>query len=170
MSQENVETVRRAFQAFNDRDVDAMLANWSDDVEMRLIGGFADLMGSEFRGHEGIRLWMDEWVGNLDVRAEIEYVIADGPAPGCWKGLAGMAEGFRGIVGAWEDYRTEVDAYRELDGERVLVLLRLSGRGKASGAELRELWARSANLFHVRDRKVTRLVLYWDCRSAGLPE
>ena len=105
---------------------------------------------------------------------EIEYVIADGPAPGCWKGLAGMAEGFRDVVGAWKDYRTEVDEYRELDGERVLVLLRLSGRGKASGAELGELWARPANLFHVRDCKVTRVVLYWDRRPAlaelGLPE
>jgi ketosteroid isomerase-like protein len=74
MTQENVETVRRAFQAFNDRDVDAMLANWTDDVEMRLIGGFADLMGSEFRGHEGIRIWFDEWVDNLGVRAEIEEI------------------------------------------------------------------------------------------------
>jgi ketosteroid isomerase-like protein len=50
MSQENVEIVRRAFRAFNDRDVDAMLANRSDDVELRLIGGFADLMGTEVMG------------------------------------------------------------------------------------------------------------------------
>ena len=45
---------------------------------------------------------------------EIEYVIVDGPAPGRWRGLAGMAEGFRGIVGAWDDYRTEVEEYRAL--------------------------------------------------------
>jgi ketosteroid isomerase-like protein len=74
MSEENVETVRRAFQAFNDRDVDAMLADWADDVEMHLIGGFADLMGPEFRGHAGVRRWFDEWVGSLGVRAEIESI------------------------------------------------------------------------------------------------
>jgi ketosteroid isomerase-like protein len=74
LSQENVEIVRRAFQAFNDRDVDAMLANWAEDVEMRLIGGFADLMGAEFKGHDGIRRWFDEWTGSLDVRAEIESI------------------------------------------------------------------------------------------------
>jgi ketosteroid isomerase-like protein len=74
MSQDNVEIIRRAFRAFNERDVDAMLANWADDVEMRLVGGFADLMGAEFRGHEGVRRWFGEWVGSVDVRAEIEEI------------------------------------------------------------------------------------------------
>jgi ketosteroid isomerase-like protein len=74
MSHENVESVRRSFAAFNDRDVDAMLANWADDVEMHLVGGFADLMGAEFKGHVGIRRWFNEWVANVDVRAEIEEI------------------------------------------------------------------------------------------------
>ncbi|HEY7151785.1 MAG TPA: nuclear transport factor 2 family protein [Solirubrobacterales bacterium] len=74
MSQENVETIRRAVHAFNERDVDAMLADWADDVEMRLVGGFADLMGTEFRGHEGVRRWFNEWVENVDVRVEIEEI------------------------------------------------------------------------------------------------
>jgi ketosteroid isomerase-like protein len=74
MSQENVESIRRAFQAFNERDVDAMLADWADDVEMHLVGGFADLMGTEFKGHEGVRRWCDEWVENVDVRVEIEEI------------------------------------------------------------------------------------------------
>jgi uncharacterized protein len=78
MSQANVETVRRSFQGFNDRDVDAMLAEWTDDVEMRLVGGFADLMGAEFKGHEGIRRWFNEWVGSLGVRAEIESIVDAG--------------------------------------------------------------------------------------------
>jgi ketosteroid isomerase-like protein len=75
MSQENVAIVLRAFEAFNDRDVDAMLADWSEDVEMRLVGGFADLMGSEFKGQEGVRRWFNDWVGSLDVRAEIESIV-----------------------------------------------------------------------------------------------
>jgi ketosteroid isomerase-like protein len=74
MSQQNMETVRLAFQAFNERDVDAMLVNWADDVEMRLVGGFADLMGTEFRGHEGVRRWFGEWIANVDVRAEVEEI------------------------------------------------------------------------------------------------
>jgi ketosteroid isomerase-like protein len=51
-----------------------MLAAWADDTEMRLHGGFADLMGTEFRGHEEIRRWATDWVGNLGVRAEIEAI------------------------------------------------------------------------------------------------
>ena len=69
-----MEIIRRAFQAFNERDVETMLAGWADDVEMRLVGGFADLMGTEFKGHEGIRRWFNEWVGNVGVRVEIEEI------------------------------------------------------------------------------------------------
>ena len=53
---------------------------------------------------------------------EIEYVHADGPAPGSWKGLAEMAEGWRGFLSVWEDVRADAEEYRELDSERVLVL------------------------------------------------
>jgi ketosteroid isomerase-like protein len=75
MSQENVELVRRAFQAFNDRDLDTLLACYTDDVEWRLIGGFADVMGTEFSGHEGLRRLSNEWVGNLGLRVEMEAVL-----------------------------------------------------------------------------------------------
>ena len=97
---------------------------------------------------------------------DIEFVIADGPAPGSWTGVAGMAEGFRSLLSAWEAFHAEADEYRELDGERVLVRGQLSGRGKTSGLELGQLRAKGASLFHVRDGKVTRLVLYLDGERA----
>jgi hypothetical protein len=31
----------------------------------------------------------------------IEVVIADGPTPGSWRGLVGMAEAYRGFLSAW---------------------------------------------------------------------
>jgi ketosteroid isomerase-like protein len=92
---------------------------------------------------------------------DIEYVIADGPSPSSWRG-AQRAGGFRDFIGAWEDYRIVVDEYRELDDHRVLVLTRRSGRGKASGLELERLGTKGAAIFHVRDGKVTRHVMYWD--------
>jgi ketosteroid isomerase-like protein len=93
---------------------------------------------------------------------EIEYVIADGPSPGSWKGRAGLTESFRDFLGAWRDFRAEVEEYRELDGERVLVLIRFSGRGKTSGLELEQMRAKGATLYHIRGGKVMRIVTYFD--------
>ena len=93
---------------------------------------------------------------------EIEVVIADGPSPASWTGLAGMAEAARDFVSAWEDLRTEAEEYRELDDEQVLVLDHRSGRGKTSGLELSQIRTQGAHLFHIRDGKVTRLVRYMD--------
>src|SRR5438128_11105373 len=92
---------------------------------------------------------------------EIEFVIADGPMPGSWRGLGGMREAWREYISAWEAYRFVVDEIRELDGERVLALYHRSGRGKTSGLELREIQSEGANVFHVHDGKVTRMVRYW---------
>ncbi len=93
---------------------------------------------------------------------DVEYVWVDGPTPGSWSGLAGMAEGARGIFNAWEGYRVEAHEYRELDNERVLVFTRMRGRGKASGLELGQTRTEGATVFHVRHGKVTRHVYYWD--------
>jgi ketosteroid isomerase-like protein len=67
---------------------------------------------------------------------EIEWVIAEGPTVGRWKGAAAMAESFGDFLRAWEGYRVEAEDFREIDDERVLVLTRNSGRGKTSGLEI----------------------------------
>ena len=100
---------------------------------------------------------------------EIEFVTADGPAPGSSTGMAGMADAMREFLSAWEGWRVEADEYRELDSERVLVLQHYQARGKTSGAELGQGWARGANLFHVRGGRITRLVCYFD-RERALEE
>jgi ketosteroid isomerase-like protein len=93
---------------------------------------------------------------------QIEYVIADGPSPGTWTGLTGLGEAFRDFVGGLESFRLEAEEYRDLDGERVLVLCRFSGRGRTSGVELGEVQANVAELFHVREGGVTRFISYFD--------
>src|ERR1700730_3703482 len=97
---------------------------------------------------------------------EIEYVMTEGPSPGSGTGLAGLAEGSGDFVSAWEEYRIEADEYRELDAERVLVLIHLSGRGKTSGLELGRMRTKGAHLFNVRGGKVTMLVGYVDSDRA----
>ena len=97
---------------------------------------------------------------------EIEFVNTDGPSPGTWSGPAGMAEGWRDWLAAWEDFRQQVDEYRELDDERVLVFFRFSGRGKTSGLDLAQMHPLGAGLFHLRDGKVTKFVGYYDHERA----
>ncbi len=92
----------------------------------------------------------------------IERVVADGLSPGSWTGVARMAEAFREFLGVWENHKIVVDEYRELDSDRVLVLTRRSGRGKASRLELGELDTRGAVVYHVRDGRVIRYVVWLD--------
>jgi ketosteroid isomerase-like protein len=72
MSQENVELTRRAFQAFDDRDLDALLAMLDEDVE-----AFPILAGMEggFHGHDGVRRWWASLLGTFpDFQAEVVEV------------------------------------------------------------------------------------------------
>jgi ketosteroid isomerase-like protein len=116
-----------------------------------------DLVRSIYAGWERGDYGSAEWA-----HPEIEYVIADGPAPGNWTGLAGMAEGVREALSAWTDMHQEAEEYRELEKGRVLVFTRWSGRGKASGLDLGQMRTRGADVFYVRDSKVTKLVTYFD--------
>jgi ketosteroid isomerase-like protein len=93
---------------------------------------------------------------------DIEWVMTGGPAPGSRTGVAGMAEGFRDFLSAWDWYRMEVDEYRELDDRRVLVLIRCIARGKTSGLDIAQIRTESATVFHLRDGKVVRLLVYMD--------
>ncbi len=91
--------------------------------------------------------------------SEIEFMIVDGPTPGTWTGLTGLREGWREWLGIWDEYRVEVDEYRELDSEHVLVLLRQMGCGKKSGLPVTNS---GTNLLNIRDGRVTRLALCTD--------
>ena len=114
-----------------------------------------DLVGSIRAAWERGDFSSSDWA-----HPEIEFAVVGGPSPGAWTGLADMAEAMRDFFSAWEGFRVEADDFRELDGERVLVLVHMSGRGKTSGLELEEMRAKAAELFHIRAGKVTRLVLY----------
>jgi 2-polyprenyl-3-methyl-5-hydroxy-6-metoxy-1,4-benzoquinol methylase/ketosteroid isomerase-like protein len=105
--------------------------------------------------------------GSVDwADADLEYVIADGLSPGSWRGRDGPAAGFRDFLRAWEGLRFEVDEYHELADGRVLVLHRLSGRGKTSGVDMGQFWTKGAHVFELRGGKVGRLILYFDRETA----
>jgi ketosteroid isomerase-like protein len=96
---------------------------------------------------------------------EIAFVKVDGPDPGTWQGVSEMARSWYDTLHAWAEFRSEGAEYRELDAERVLVFTHFWALGKTSGAEVGQA-SLGASLFQFRDRKVSRLVLYWDRERA----
>jgi ketosteroid isomerase-like protein len=103
-----------------------------------------------------------DWTSASWAHPDIEFVFADGPSPGSFTGVAAMARTWRDYMSDWRDVRADAKEFREIDSERVLVLLDFIGRGRASGVEVARARSRGANLFHIRDGTVTRLVLHFD--------
>ena len=60
MSATDVETIRRGVAALNRGDVDGMAATLDPDVELVPLRAVLD--GTSYRGHEGLRRWMDDMV------------------------------------------------------------------------------------------------------------
>ena len=71
MSHENLELARRAFDAFNRRDLDAMLALSHEEVvvESRLAA-----MEGGYHGRDGVRRW---WKNTFDVLPDYELEVEE---------------------------------------------------------------------------------------------
>jgi ketosteroid isomerase-like protein len=64
MSEENVEIVRRGFEAFAADGVDAAVGSFSPDL---VLYAFPEWPGpSEYRGHDGLRALLAEWIESFD--------------------------------------------------------------------------------------------------------
>ena len=84
------------------------------------------------------------------------------PEQQTYEGREGARMFLRDWLEAWDGWQLEVEEYRELDAERVLVIGHHSGRGKTSGVEVGQMQTKVAAVFHIHDGKVTRLVTYWE--------
>jgi len=82
MSQENVEIVRRVYDAAARRDTATVLALYDPELEWdmtRRVGEGLWGQGGLYRGHEGLRRWFREWSEGLDhIEYEAEELIAAG--------------------------------------------------------------------------------------------
>ena len=123
MSQENVEVVRRAIDAFNQRDLESFFQVM--DAEIRFEHRLAELQGS-FVGGEAVRAWFadlvsifDTWhIDCTDVRDLGDRVVALGTIHTTGKGsgvetelpLAVVAEFRNGLVVDYIDYGDRAQA------------------------------------------------------------
>ena len=64
MSQENVEAVRQGFEAFNRRDVDALVAVSHPECEW--VPFRAQLEGETYHGHDGVRRFVADMDGDWE--------------------------------------------------------------------------------------------------------
>jgi ketosteroid isomerase-like protein len=70
MSRENMDLARRTYDAFNRRDLDALLALTHPEVEVesRLVA-----VEGGYHGHEGVRRWWNDFLGMFpDYTIEVE--------------------------------------------------------------------------------------------------
>jgi ketosteroid isomerase-like protein len=78
MSRENVEVVRRQFQACRDGALDEAAKYWHPDIEWRAIEGAADDVGI-IRGEGRLRRYYQDWIDTMDaMEAHVEEVLFHG--------------------------------------------------------------------------------------------
>jgi ketosteroid isomerase-like protein len=75
MSQQNVEVVRRSWEAFNRGGLDAIEEFWHPDIEWRAAEGEVDDFGV-FRGRDTMRRYYGDWLETFDEwHAEVEEIV-----------------------------------------------------------------------------------------------
>jgi ketosteroid isomerase-like protein len=78
------------------------------------------------------------------------------------RGRDRLRKGLESLFDAWESYRVEIERMDDL-GDRVVVVVREVGRGRASGVEVDGRWG---YLITVRDGEMTRVEAYREARRA----
>ena len=85
------------------------------------------------------------------------------PDGGIYEGREACGRFFKRWFGTWDEIRMTPERFIE-DGDNVLALMKIEGRGKGSGVPV---VIHSADLFTIRDGKIASLVGYPD-RAEGL--
>ena len=85
--------------------------------------------------------------------------------PATYVGIAGVRQMFTAMDEAWEELRLEQQEFID-GGDRVVVISRMTGKGKGSGVEV----ARPVNgqVWTIREGRVTRLALGFTDRGQAL--
>jgi ketosteroid isomerase-like protein len=119
MPENNVDLVRRGYEAWNSGDIDAVLSLVDPDIE---------------------------WVGYTHI-----------PEAGNLRGRDEVRDWLERFLDAWEEMDVQIVEVVEAD-DKVAALVRLSGRGKGSGVEVKG--GVDAHVWTIRDGNVVAVTLY----------
>ncbi|TMK97607.1 MAG: nuclear transport factor 2 family protein [Actinobacteria bacterium] len=79
MSEDNVELLRRWIDAFNARDIEALIAYSDPSIELHSV--FAAVGGAIYRGHDGMRRWHrdleDAWGEEIRLEPESYFDLGE---------------------------------------------------------------------------------------------
>jgi ketosteroid isomerase-like protein len=125
------------------------------------VGAVRSILANWARGDYSSVEWADP---------DIVFIGADNPEE--TRGIEAAGHRWRDFLKAWDDFGTTPEQFIDVGDDRVLVLVRFEGRGRASGASTTSF--SGAQLFTLREGKVVRLVLYSNIgealAAAGLSE
>jgi ketosteroid isomerase-like protein len=62
MSQENVEVVKVAYEAFARGGLERFMEHFTDDVEYHVLAGADDLIHGPIYGQDALRAWLQDWI------------------------------------------------------------------------------------------------------------
>jgi ketosteroid isomerase-like protein len=91
---------------------------------------------------ELVRRMMAAWMGSAPdtaleyMHAEVEYDVTVRPDGRVWHGREGARRAVVEWVGAWSDWKFEVERYLDLGGDRVALLWHEHGTAKGSGVAM----------------------------------
>jgi uncharacterized protein (TIGR02246 family) len=99
------------------------------------------------------------------VAEDVRWVEVSGRPESEGRELSGrerMRASLESLLEVWESYRIELERVEDL-GDRVLLIVREIGRGRASGVEIESLWG---YLVAVGDGLIVRVEAYRDAEEA----
>ena len=113
MSQENVETLRKGYEAFGKGDIDAAFENFSDDIVWKGLGDSVP-GGGTYNGKDEVKnQWLPEFAANYqDFRQDIEELIDAGD----WVIVLGTS---RATVGGQEIKSPFAHIWKYADGKAI---------------------------------------------------
>src|SRR6266404_117133 len=77
MSQENVEIVRRLWQAFVDGGLDALMEYFGQEINWRAMEGAPDDVG-EMNGRDAVRRYLQDWLDTFEDITSVPVELLDG--------------------------------------------------------------------------------------------